>query len=125
MPKHYLAAMLWDLRVQYEDELRTLTDAQRVLSEARDQWPKKRDTAVREITERLRHLQKDHHAVGRLLAEALATAEQTADACLTRRPPVSHNTAVRSSQCKGGTNPRRGLGSGAVRRGTLLRSPRR
>ena len=76
MPKHYLAAMLWDLRVQYEDELRTLTDAQRVLSDARDQWAKKRDTAIRDITERLRHLQRDHEAVGRLLAEALATAEQ-------------------------------------------------
>ena len=75
MPELYLAAVLWDLRAQYEDELRTLTQAQRVLSAARDNWDRQRYGAIRDIAGYLRHLQRDHDAVGRLLTEAIASAE--------------------------------------------------
>ena len=80
MPKHYLAAILWDLRAEYEAELRTLTEAQRFLSEARDDWQSRRVEAVHQICERLRRLQQHNTAVQGTLAEALSLAEgQTAD----------------------------------------------
>jgi hypothetical protein len=75
MPKHYLAAILWDLRAQYEAELRTLTEAQRLLSEARDDWQSRRVEAVDEICERLRRLQEHNTAVQETLADALSLAE--------------------------------------------------
>ena len=80
MPKHYLAAILWDLRAEYEAELRTLTEAQRFLSEARDDWESHRVQAVHQICERLRRLQENNTAVQATLAEALSLAEgRTAD----------------------------------------------
>ena len=88
MPKHFLAAMLWDLRVHYESELRTLTEALTVLSEAQDASKSGRLDALREIRGLLQEWQQNNQAVFGLLGQALLlTDPRTPDTAVLDAPP--------------------------------------